>query len=176
MFTLACALGARDYRGYHVVILLPVYDPHNNCMPWLCTMLRHPIHCLGFWTAALNHISFVICCNLVFVSEPHSEVHSQLYACCLTWPCHGRLCCLRAVNSTAETLIHVQQGTRRKAGGASAPAAAMPSKPAETEYDRMSEVEVWLRLQRLLEVAKQKQGEPHNTYTTIQQYPHQQFK
>lgn len=62
----------------------------------------------------------------------------------------------------AKTVLHVQQGARRKVSGATA-AAAIPSKPAETEYDRLSEVEVWLRLRRLLEVAKQKQGEAHNT-------------
>lgn len=60
----------------------------------------------------------------------------------------------------AKTVLHVQQGARRKVSGASA-AAAIPSKASETEYDRLSEVEVWLRLRRLLEVAKQKQGESH---------------
>ena len=81
-------------------------------------------------------------------------------------------CSLGAPGSMAKTM-RVQQGTRRKVSGASA-AVAMPSKPpAETEYDRLSEVEVWLRLQRLLEVAKQKQGEVHDT-PQVQQYPSQQ--
>lgn len=63
----------------------------------------------------------------------------------------------------------VQQGSRRKGSGAAA-AAAIPSRPADTEYDKLSEAEVWLRLQRLLEVAKQKQGSLHNNATS-QQHP-----
>ena len=57
----------------------------------------------------------------------------------------------------------VQQASRRKGSGAAA-AVAIPSRPADTEYDKMSEVEVWLRLQRLLEVAKQKQGNLRNNF------------
>lgn len=52
-----------------------------------------------------------------------------------------------------------QQGSRRKASGNSAAAAAAaPSRPADLVDDKLSEAEVWLRLHRLLEVAKQKQG------------------
>ena len=60
--------------------------------------------------------------------------------------------------------MYLQQASRRKGSAASA-AAAMPSRPADTEYDKLSEAEVWLRLHRLLEVAKQKQGILRNNVT-----------
>lgn len=63
------------------------------------------------------------------------------------------------------------QGSRRKGSGAPA-AAAIPSRPADSEYDKLSEAEVWLRLNRLLEVAKQKQGNSHYNDTS-QQHPHE---
>ena len=65
--------------------------------------------------------------------------------------------------------MYMQQGSRRKGSGASA-AAAIPSRLADTEYDKLSEAEVWLRLHRLLEVAKQKQGNLH-VNATSQQHP-----
>ncbi len=65
-----------------------------------------------------------------------------------------------------------QQGYRRKASGGSA-AAAAPSRPADSEDDKLSEAEVWLRLQRLLEVAKQKQGNLGNS-ASIHQNPQEE--
>lgn len=61
--------------------------------------------------------------------------------------------------------MYVQQGSRRKVSGGSA-AAPVPSRPADTELDKLSEPEVWLRLQRLMEVAKQKQGKSQLTGDT----------
>lgn len=69
--------------------------------------------------------------------------------------------------------MYLHQGPRRKGSGASA-AAAMPSRFADTEFDKLSEAEVWLRLQRLLEVAKQKQGNPYDNAAS-QQHPQQRM-
>ena len=71
------------------------------------------------------------------------------------------------------TTVHFHipfQGSRRKVSGGSA-AALMPSGPADTEYDRLSEAEVWLRMQRLMETAKQKQGAP---LAAVHLHPHPQ--
>ncbi len=77
--------------------------------------------------------------------ELASQVNFSAYRCCTAkvLAIIGVLCLL--------------QGSRRKVSGG-APAVSHATGAADSEVNRLSEAEVWHRLLRLMEVAKQKQG------------------